>query len=157
MFTIEKYQPSVIQPLCLGGLVSYFAPGQTLYTKQDAYVFTLGIIVGVANNVFTFHPYMLWMQEKSLNIRSGLSGLLYKKAMSMSKAATPEGLNGKMINLMSNDLPRFEQALGFLHEVWKGPMESILFTYFMYQEIGVAAVIGTAVVLSFIPLQGGKT
>lgn len=97
---------------------------------------------------------MIWMQERALNIRSGLSGLIYKKAMSMSKAATPEGMSGKMINLMSNDMMRFEMALGFMHEMWKGPIEAVLFTYFLYQEIGVSAVIGTALLLSFIPLQG---
>lgn len=72
----------------------------------------------------------------------------------MSKAATPEGINGKMINLLSNDLSRFELALGFLHEVLKGPIEAVLFTYFLYQEIGLAAVIGITFLLSFIPLQG---
>lgn len=55
---------------------------------------------------------------------------------------------------MSNDLTRFEYALAFLHDVWKGPMEAILFSYFIYMEIGISAVIGMAFLLSFIPLQG---
>lgn len=74
--------------------------------------------------------------------------------MRLSKASVYEGLNGKVINLMSNDLTRFDLALAFMHDVWKGPIEAILFSYFIYVEIGISAVIGMAFLLSFIPLQG---
>lgn len=74
--------------------------------------------------------------------------------MSLPKSAVSEGLNGKVINLLSNDLARFEIALAFFHDIWKGPMEALLFTYFIYQEIGAGAIIGIAFLLSFIPLQG---
>lgn len=111
------------------------------------------MIAGVAYNALAFHPYVMWMQERALNIRSGLSGLIYKKVMSMPKASVPDGLSGKMINLMSNDLARFDMALNLMHEVWKGPIEAVLFTYFLYQEVGIAAVIGIVFLLSFIPLQ----
>lgn len=137
--------------------MSYFAPGQTEYTKQDAYWFTLGILGSSAYTILAFHPFMVWIQERSSNLRSGCSGMIYKKALSMPKSAMSEGLNGRMINLMSNDLMRFEMALAFLHDVWKGPMEAILFTYFIYLEIGISAVIGITFLLSFIPLQGSCT
>ncbi len=65
-----------------------------------------------------------------------------------------DGLNGKVINLIANDMSRFELALAFLHDVWKGPVEALLFGYFIYQQIGVAGVIGMAFLLSFIPIQG---
>lgn len=72
----------------------------------------------------------------------------------MSKSAVYEGLNGKLINIMSNDLAKFELALAFLHDIWKGPMQAILFTYFIYREIGISAIIGVAFLASFVPLQG---
>lgn len=102
----------------------------------------------------TFHPLILWIFEVGTRMRLGCCGLLYRKALGLSKSATNEGVSGKLINIMSNDLTRFEYALAFLHDIWKGPMEAILFGYFIYREIGISAIIGMAFLLSFIPLQG---
>lgn len=48
---------------------------------------------------------------------------------------------------------RFELALAFFHDVWKGPIEAILIGYFIYQQIGIAGVVGMSFLLSFIPIQ----
>lgn len=48
---------------------------------------------------------------------------------------------------------RFELAMAFLHDVWKGPIEAILIGYFIYQQIGIAGVIGMSFLLPFIPIQ----
>lgn len=54
---------------------------------------------------------------------------------------------------MSNDVGKFEIALAFLHDLWKGPFELFLLGYFIYREIKLAGVLGLAFMLSFIPLQ----
>lgn len=38
--------------------------------------------------------------------------------------------------------------------LWVGPLETVICTYFMYQEIGVSAIAGVIALLLFIPLQG---
>lgn len=104
--------------------------------------------------MITFHPFILWVFEVGASMRLGCSGLIYRKTLSLPKAAVSEGMNGKVINLLSNDLTRFEIAMAFFHDIWKGPLEAILFGYFIYREIGIGAIIGIAFLLSFIPLQG---
>lgn len=41
----------------------------------------------------------------------------------------------------------------FVHYLWVGPVETIVVTYFMYQEIGISAIFGTLFLLAFIPFQ----
>lgn len=79
---------------------------------------------------------------------------LYTQVMSLPKSSIPDGLNGQVINLLSNDLERFEMAVIFIHDIWKAPMQALLFTYFIYQEIGIGGIVGIASLLGFIPLQG---
>lgn len=141
------------QPLCLGGLVSYFVPGQTEYTQTDAYLFCAGIVLSSATTVLTFHPFMMFLCECSGIWRLGCSGLMYGKVLRLPRSAVSEGLHGRLINLLSNDVARFELALLFIHDVWKGPSEAILFGYFIYREIGVAAFVGVGFLLAFVPLQ----
>lgn len=142
-----------MQPLCLGGLVVYFVADQTEYTQTDAYLFCAGIVMTTISVIVTFHPLIMWLSERSAVIRLGCSGLVYGKILRLPRSAVSDGLHGRMVNLLSSDVARFELALLLLHDVWKGPMETILFGFFIYREIGVSAVIGVGFLLSFVPLQ----
>ncbi|KAJ6637208.1 putative multidrug resistance-associated protein lethal [Pseudolycoriella hygida] len=153
MFCVLETAMRVMQPLCLGGLVSYFASDQTHISKSDAYWYAGGIVFSSAVSVLNFHPYVLYVFETGAKIRLGCIGLMYRKTLNLPKSAVYDGLNGKLINLISNDVSRFELALLFLHDVWKGPIEALLFGYFIYVQIGVAGIIGMAFLLSFIPIQ----
>lgn len=73
------YLNRIIQPICLGGLVSYFAPGQTHLTKSDAYWYAGEIIFSSIVSVIIFHPFFLYTVETAMQIRLGCSGLIYRK------------------------------------------------------------------------------
>lgn len=62
---------------------------------------------------------------------------------------------GNIINLMSNDVNRFDLALIHLHYIWLMPIQAVILTYFTYKSCGVAAFAGVAVIAAqAIPLQG---
>lgn len=42
----------------------------------------------------------------------------------------------------------------FLRYLWKGPVEIIVFGYFIYGEIGYYGFIGVGFILCFVPIQG---
>lgn len=54
---------------------------------------------------------------------------------------------------MSNDVARFDVTMGFVHDLWKGPIELGVLGYFIYREIGFYGWIGIGFLLCFIPLQ----
>lgn len=55
---------------------------------------------------------------------------------------------------MADDVNQFGRTFEFLHHTWKGPVESVIFAYFIYREIGLAGIVGCSLLLCFIPLQG---
>jgi len=59
-----------------------------------------------------------------------------------------------MINLISNDVNQFDMVLPKVHYLWIGPLQTIVVTYLLWQEIGVSSLIGIATLFFFIPLQG---
>lgn len=63
------------------------------------------------------------------------------------------GLNGLVINLMSFDSYRFDGTITLLHYLWKGPIEVVVFGYFLYLEIGYYGWIGVGFILCFVPIQ----
>lgn len=133
--------------------MAYFANGQSSITKENAYLLAGGIVLCSIIPVLTFHPFIFYIFQVGTKIRLALAGLIYRKCLQLSKSASNDSLRGRAINILSNDLGRFDVALCFLHDVWKGPTESLLIGYLMYREIGISAVIGVAFMLSFIPLQ----
>lgn len=143
-----------MQPLCLGGLVSYFVPGQTEFTKNDAYWYASGIVISSFLMVASFHPFILWVFRIAAKYRLGCTGLIYQKTLKLTKSTIEDGLNGKVINIMSNDLAKFDTGLAFLHDIWKGPLETIIFAYFIYLELDIFGLVGVAFLVLFVPLQG---
>ncbi|CAG9769762.1 unnamed protein product [Ceutorhynchus assimilis] len=57
-----------------------------------------------------------------------------------------------VVNLLSNDVNRFDVAVIFAHHLWLGPLQTILCTYMMYLQVGISAVVGVILLIVFIPM-----
>ncbi|XP_014467782.1 PREDICTED: probable multidrug resistance-associated protein lethal(2)03659 isoform X2 [Dinoponera quadriceps] len=142
----------VLQPLCLGRLLRYFNTKEM--DSTEAYWYAAGVILCSAVNVFVIHPYMMAILHMGMKIRVACCSLIYRKALKLTRTALGETTIGQAVNLLSNDVSRFDVAIIFLHYLWIGPVETIVLMYFMYIEVEISSVIGVAVLLLFIPLQG---
>ena len=71
----------------------------------------------------------------------------------MTKSSQVDGLHGRVINLLSNDFGKFDIAMCFIHDLWKGPFETLLLGFLVYREIGISGLIGISLILCFIPVQ----
>ncbi|XP_077294803.1 putative multidrug resistance-associated protein lethal(2)03659 [Arctopsyche grandis] len=143
----------VIQPIFLGRLIAYYMPNQTTITKDQAYIYAGAVVLCSALNVFITHPYMMGILHMGMKFRVACCSLIYRKSLKLSKTALGETTVGQVVNLLSNDVNRFDTAIIFLHYLWIGPLGTIIMTYMMWQEIGESALIGVAFMLMFIPLQ----
>lgn len=139
----------------MGGLVTYFVQTDSSdITQSDAYWYATGIILSTLIMVAAFHWFLYYLFNTSAKVRVASAGLIYQKVLRLSKSSTEEGQNGKIINLISTDLAKFDDGLTFLYDVWKGPLQTIVFFVVIYMEIGIAAFAGMAFMASFVPVQG---
>lgn len=143
------------QPHCLGGLVTYFSPGNHSLTIDDAYFYAGGLIACSFVSVVTMHTLIFAMLQLGMCIRQTCCAMIYKKLLRLTKSVAVDGLNGQVINLMSNDVARFDQVLLFIHTLWKGPVELLLMAYYIYREIQLYGLIGVVLLLCFLPIQSG--
>lgn len=143
----------LVQPLALGQLIKFYVPEQTDITKQEAYLYAGGVVLCSALSVFIVHPYMMGVCHLGMKIRVACCSLIYRKALKLSKTALGQTTAGQLVNLLSNDVNRFDVGIIFVHQLWVAPLETIIVTVLMYQKVGWAAVIGVAFLLMFVPLQ----
>lgn len=138
--------------------MSYFARSDgTDVTIDDAYWYAGGVVFSSAFYMVIYHPFVFYGITASCKIRVACSGLIYQKALRISKSSMKEGQTGQIINLLSSDLIKLDYGMVFLYDVWKGPLEALAFFIIIYMEIGSAAFAGFGFLIGFIPLKGRRT
>ncbi|KAJ8980285.1 hypothetical protein NQ317_005204 [Molorchus minor] len=141
-------------PMYFNRVFYYFsAIPQSPVQKEEAYFFASGIMVCSLIVVMTVHPYMMAALHIGMKVRIACCSLIYRKALRIKLSALGGGTVGNAVNLMSNDVNRFDIAPMFVHYLWIAPVQAILCVVFLYLKVGYAAVIGIATMLVFLPIQ----
>ncbi|KAI8903008.1 P-loop containing nucleoside triphosphate hydrolase protein [Globomyces pollinis-pini] len=104
-------------------------------------------IHGILHHVQFFETMRVGMR-----LRVGLTAAIYQKCLELSISNTQS--TGLIVNLVSNDVQRFEDAAPFAHFFWAGPVQLLTLSYFIYREVGWSFLAGTIGVLLLIPIQG---
>lgn len=60
---------------------------------------------------------------------------------------------GKLVNLLSNDVNRFETVSLCVNSLWTSPLMAIFATYFLWTETGLAGMVGLLIILIVAPIQ----
>ncbi|XP_026807567.1 probable multidrug resistance-associated protein lethal(2)03659 isoform X2 [Rhopalosiphum maidis] len=142
------------RPLLIGGLLAYFNPDGFYTTDlKYAYIYASGIILTLFMTMILQHSGLEKNLELGMKMRVACCSIIFRKALRLSQKSLNETTVGQVINLISNDVSRFDLAVTTMHFIWIGPLLTIVITYFLWQEIGVSSLIGVSVFLFFIPLQ----
>lgn len=73
----------------------------------------------------------------------------------LNKTSLGKTAAGQVVNLMSNDVQRFDITAGFLNYLWIMPIQAVVSAFVMYNSVGYAAFIGiAAMLLQAVLLQG---
>lgn len=75
------------------------------------------------------------------------------QALRLSKKALGDTASGKVVNLLSNDVSRFDIASILIHPMWVAPTSAIIVTYLLWNTAGYAGIIGIIPVFLVVPLQ----
>lgn len=123
-------------------------------TTETAYLYGTGVVFCLIVYIVTEHPYFFECQHTGMQIRVASCSLLYKKCLRLSQKALGQTSVGQMVNIMSNDVNRFDLSTMNLHFVWVGPIQTLITAVILCYIIGPSCLVGLAVLILFIPLQG---
>lgn len=133
-------------------LLSYYGPEAQDKNKDEAYIYGGLLIFITFFTVLIFHNFQLRMMEVGARVRVAACALVYRKALKLSKSSLAHTTIGQMVNLLSNDISRFEN-IQHLHNLWIAPLECIVTMYLLYFYVGVTGLAGTAFLVVFMPCQ----
>ncbi|XP_048004522.1 ATP-binding cassette sub-family C member 4-like [Leguminivora glycinivorella] len=142
-------------PLLFAQLLTYWQVDSTMSVQTAAY-YAAGVILGNWIAAFCNHHGNLFCHQFGMKLRIATSSLMFRKVMVMDNGALGGTTVGKIVNILSNDLLRFDMALLFLHYVWIIPLQYAAILYLGYLQAGYSAFVGLAALLIIaIPIQSG--
>lgn len=155
-----------LQAIALGWLIrdsTYYASMDTSILNPDvvnaAYwaVFFDGIYLILFSIVclITVHPHVYCCQHTGMKIRIACCHIIYKHALKLSNNAIGQTTAGQMVNLLTNDVNRFDVALIYMHYLIVAPIQAIVTaTFLSIMYLGIYSTLaGTALLLLFVPFQ----
>lgn len=143
----------VAQPIFLGKFILFFSK-DTPVTKDEAYAYAGALIFCTILSAVLIHHSILLCQKIGMRIRVACCSMVYRKILRLSKSAQGKTAAGQVVNLLSNDVNRFDFVTQYLHFVWITPIQTIVVTYFIWKAVGWSAVIGVlAIFLQTVPVQ----
>ncbi len=76
------------------------------------------------------------------------------QSLKLSSAARRLSTVGEIVNLMSVDAQKLQDAPGFMHMVWSTPLVITITVYFLWQQVGPSVLAGVAVMVLLMPVNG---
>lgn len=120
-------------------------------------VFYDGLILILLSIValMTVHPYVFCTQHTGMKVRIACCHLIYRHSLKLSNAAIGQTTVGQMVNLLSNDVNRFDIALNYIQYLVIAPLQAVIAVAVLsYLYLGFyATAAGSALLLLYVPFQ----
>ncbi|CAI9178844.1 unnamed protein product, partial [Rangifer tarandus platyrhynchus] len=145
----------VVLPIFLGKIISYvenYDPANS-GALHEAYGYAAGLSACVLVWAVLHHVYFYHIQRVGMRLRVAVCHMIYRKSLRLSTLAMGKTTTGQIVNLLSNDVNRFDQVTMFLHYLWVGTLQAITVTALLWMEIGISCLAGMAVLIFLLLLQ----
>ncbi|KAH9796211.1 ABC transporter C family member 2 [Citrus sinensis] len=150
---------SFIEPT-LTGLLLFFPMPSSLSMQQDGpawigYIYAFSIFVGVVLGVLCEAQYFQNVMRVGFRLRSTLVAAVFRKSLRITHEARKNFASGKITNLMTTDAEQLQQVCQALHTLWSAPFRIIISLVLLYNELGVASLLGALLLVFMFPVQEG--
>lgn len=109
---------------------------------------TLVAINGICSNHFHMNGVY-----NAMKMRVAICNLIYKKSLRLSQTALHDTSPGKLVNLLSNDVSRFDLFTSLMSPCWGAPLITIIGGILLWKETGWAGLMGLIIVFIIAPLM----
>ncbi|CAH4030805.1 unnamed protein product [Pieris brassicae] len=133
-------------PYTLALFIGYFSGEKTPESYRDAHIYNFLLnFITVSTAIFLCHS-QLGQGCVGMRVRIACCSLIYRKILKLNRAGMSNTEPGQVINLMSNDVNRFDLVAMFLHYIWVMPIVVIVVSYLVWQHIQWAMFAALAVI-----------
>ncbi|XP_027368270.1 ABC transporter C family member 2-like [Abrus precatorius] len=119
----------------------------------NGYIYAFSIFVGVVFGVLCEAQYFQNVMRVGFRLRSTLVAAVFRKSLRLTHEARKQFATGKITNLMTTDAEALQQICQSLHTLWSAPLRIVVAMILLYQQLGVASLLGALMLVLMFPLQ----
>ncbi|CAG2178373.1 unnamed protein product, partial [Oppiella nova] len=112
-----------------------------------------GVCFCTALFILLHHSATIIVMRMGMRLRAASSTLIYKKSLKLSRASLAKTTVGHIVNLMSNDVSRFDEFSTNVCYLLVAPIQTGIAVYIIYTEISYYCFVGLALLLLFTLFQ----
>ncbi|CAH1098763.1 unnamed protein product [Psylliodes chrysocephalus] len=140
----------MVLPVALARYINYFDKGKS---EQVGWFWATVVVSLVFIMVIINHSSVLYTQRICMRARIAVCSVIYRKLLKLNHSSLGQTAAGKLVNLLSNDVQRFDMASYYLHFIWFLPFNAVISFYVIYCNVGLyATAAGMTTVLGFVPI-----
>ncbi|XVF09347.1 hypothetical protein REPUB_Repub07fG0084600 [Reevesia pubescens] len=139
-----------VGPLILNCLLQSMQQGDPAWI---GYIYAFSIFVGVALGVLCEAQYFQNVMRVGFRLRTTLIAAVFRKSLRLTHEGRKKFASGKITNLMTTDAEALQQICQSLHTLWSAPFRIIFAMVLLYQQLGVASLLGALMLVLLFPVQ----
>ncbi|KAL6991613.1 Canalicular multispecific organic anion transporter 1, partial [Sarracenia purpurea var. burkii] len=117
------------------------------------YIYAFSIFGGVVLGVLCEAQYFQNVMRVGYRLRSTLIAAVFRKSLRLTHESRKTFATGKITNLMTTDAEALQQICQSLHTLWSAPFRIIIAMVLLYQQLGVASLLGAVMLALLFPVQ----
>ncbi|KAL8228774.1 hypothetical protein R6Q57_013674 [Mikania cordata] len=120
---------------------------------QIGYIYAFSIFVGVVLGVLCEAQYFQNVMRVGYRLRSTLIAAVFRKTLRLTNESRRKIASGKITNLMTTDSESLQALTQSLHTLWSAPFRIIIALVLLYEQLGVASILGALLLVLMFPIQ----
>eukprot|EP01064_Diplonema_japonicum_P015801 TRINITY_DN236_c1_g1_i1.p1 TRINITY_DN236_c1_g1~~TRINITY_DN236_c1_g1_i1.p1 ORF type:complete len:1245 (+),score=264.27 TRINITY_DN236_c1_g1_i1:81-3737(+) len=151
IWSLSESGLQIAQPIFLYYILKWFKNTDENY--ENGIIFSLALVLGSFLQVIIHHQLFYQTMRAGWCARMGCISLIHEKVLSSSYSSRLTHSNGKVINMTSTDVLRFDQSFIFLHYLWVAVLDVIVIFFLAANNVGhgaAAAGVGVLVIISVV-------
>ncbi|XP_048006653.1 ATP-binding cassette subfamily C member 4-like [Leguminivora glycinivorella] len=133
-------------PYTLALFINYFSGESTPEAYRNAHIYNFLMNFCSIVTALMLNHLQLSQGAVGMRIRIACCSLLYRKILKLDRNGLSKTEPGQVINLMSNDVMRFDMVTLFLHYLWVMPVVVPVVSYLVWQHVRWATIAALLVI-----------
>ncbi|KAL5577346.1 hypothetical protein UlMin_019045 [Ulmus minor] len=139
-----------VGPLILNSLLQSMQRGDPAWI---GYIYAFSIFAGVVLVVLLEAQYLQNVVRVGSRVKTTLVAAVFRKSLRLTHEARKTFSTGKITNLMTTDAEALQQICYSLHALWSAPFRITVSMVLLYQQLGVASLLGVLILVLLFPIQ----
>ncbi|KAJ4837828.1 Multidrug resistance-associated protein 9 [Turnera subulata] len=139
-----------VGPLLLNRLLQSMERGDP---ASSGYIYSFALFLGVLFGVVCDCHFLHNVWRAAFRLKSTLIGAIFRKSLRLSQEGRKNFSSGKLANMITTDTNVLQDMCEDLHGVWSLPFRIVIAMVLLYQQLGIASLLGSLVLLLLLFIQ----